>query len=481
MVSPPILLRLDRNRPVCYDSLPTRYTALDALQSRTLYCPSHFGNTYECALDNEISDLLHEAKHWGFNRYADWFDTIDLYDLYARSHRFHNMPEAVWARKFSNFACAAAEELDLGLVVTPNHVFSDQVTDENRATAGDRYFGQLVCPSKPGVTDMILGNYRNIFRDFAQRGLELSCIAGGAYDYGGCACQECAPWITAFGRLFLDIWQVAREHFPAVQANLWAWWWSDEDHRQFSDWADREATEVFGAVAFHLPYGTSDYQARPIPRGASEQAFVHIGYGERSNRDAYTHCGANIAAQRLERTVRYLDSRGATGFLAYSEGANDDINKALLGGLASSQYANADELLAAYAERYFGPSPDGWSELLRLLGDFESIDVKRCRPLFSTLERGARPGWRLEQIRGRLEMAEASQAVANNSAWDARRRTSARTFIDVKQRLYRDVWRLGLPRHIFRFDSYMPEWYDEYAALEGAQALPGTGSLHREA
>ena len=330
---------------------------LHSLPVRELYCPSHFGNTYECVLPNEMSALLEEARFWGFNRFSDWFDTIDLYNVYEKQHQLFNMPEAMWERKLSNYEAANESGLELGLVVTPNHVFSDQVTSENEAVKKDRFFGQLVCPSKPGVTEMILENYRRLFRDFAERGLQLNSISGGAYDYGGCACEDCTPWIVTFGRLFMQIAELAEELFGTISVELWGWWWTDEDHAAFTKWADAEAPGFFKSMAFHLPYGVTDYDARPIPEHCAESAFVHIAYGEKRSHDAYCHYGANIAPLRLERTVRNLQSRGANGFLAYSEGDHDDINKAILAGLSSGQYATADEVLEAYANRHFGNDP----------------------------------------------------------------------------------------------------------------------------
>ena len=204
------------------------------LKVRELYGPAHFGNTYECVLPNEMSELLREAKFGGFNRYTDWFDTIDLYNIYEKKHNKFNMPEAIWAQKFSNYQIASKLGLGIGLVVTPNHVFSDQVTTSNEAVKGDHIFGQLVCPSHPGVTEMILENYRKLFQDFARRGLRLESISGGAYDYGGCACENCTPWIVTFGRLFKQIAELAKEFFGTISVDLWGWWWTDEDHVLFS-------------------------------------------------------------------------------------------------------------------------------------------------------------------------------------------------------------------------------------------------------
>lgn len=443
----------------------------DALPVRELYCPAHFGNTYECALAGEMTDLLAEAKHWGFNRYADWFDTIDLYDLYARQSRLFNMPEALWARKFINFRCAADLGYDLGLVVTPNHVFSDQVTPETAAeTDGDRrYFGQLVCPNKPGVVEMILGNYRNLFTEFARRGLKLHAVSGGAYDYGGCACEACRPWIVTFGKLFKQIADLAREVFGEIEVSLWGWWWTDEDHEQFTAWADDEARGFFRALAYHLPYGRTNYDLRPVPAGARERAFVHASYGEREAKDSYGHFGPTVAPDRLEKTVAFLRQRRAEGFLAYTEGDCDEINKAILGGLASGQFDTGRAALQAYAERYFGNDPAGWAELLGAMGDYFTLDTPACRARWDKLARDARPSWRLDAVAERLAMAEADAAASSGTDWTPQRLAAAKAYIDAKERLYRRVWRLGLQRHIFQVEvpARMPAWYPEYLQQTG--------------
>jgi len=199
----------------------------EALRVRELYCPSHFGNSYEVAGKEEMRSVLTEARFWGFNRYSDWFDTIDLRNPYEKHDGLFDMPEAVWAQKFSSYAIAASLGFNLGLVVTPNHVFLEQVTPENAAEkVRGRIFGQLVCPSKPGVTEMILQNYRRLFQDFVDRKLRLTSLSAGAYDYGGCNCSSCRPWIVTFGRLTRRIVEVARDFFPDIEAELWGWWWS---------------------------------------------------------------------------------------------------------------------------------------------------------------------------------------------------------------------------------------------------------------
>ena len=441
------------------------------LPVRELYCPSHFGNEYEVAGDNEMRTILEEARFWGFNRFSDWFDTIDLYDLYARDRKYFNMPEAMWERKLANFAVASDLGLDLGLVVTPNHVFSDQVTPENAAVSGGHYFGQLVCPSKPGVTEMVCRNYRNLFEDFASRGLRLGSISGGAYDYGGCACDNCAPWIVSFGKLFLDIVRVGEEVFGPVNAEIWAWWWSDDDHEAFSAWADREAPGRFRSLANYIPYGQSQYTVRPVPKGCSERAFTHIGYGEKGAGDVYGHYGPTVAPQRLQATCEFLASRGASGFLAYSEGVFDEANKALMAGMASGTFDTAMDALKAYADRYLGGDADGWAGWLAAMGDVEALDPTAARREFDLLAAAARPSERLSMWEGKLRMREADAAVQQSSTWDEDRMAAAGAFWAEKERLWRGLWRRGLCRHIFRFDWRAPTWHTEYAERTRRQQL----------
>lgn len=453
-----------------------------ALPVRELYCPSHFGNEYESAMDREMRETLAEARFWGFNRYSDWFDTIDLYDLYARGRTLFNLPEAVWERKFANFAVAADLGFELGLVVTPNHVFSDQVTPATAAVTGGRYFGQLVCPHRPGVTDLVRRNYRNLFAEFAQRGLRLGTISAGAYDYGGCACEACRPWIVSFGKLFLEILAEAEAVFGTVNADLWAWWWTDEDHEAFAAWADRQAPKRFSALANHILYGESRYKVRRLPAACSERAFTHIGYGEKGGIDVYGHYGPTVAARRLQATYEFLAGRGASGFLAYSEGTFDEVNKAIMAGLASAQYASASDVLEAYAERHFGGDARGWADWLTAMGDVETLDPLPARRDFDLLARQARPSERLQSWAQKLAMREADAAVRQQPAWDTARLAAAEAFWAAKERLWRGLWRRGLCRHIFRFDWKVPAWHAEYVHQSRRAPLAvATGPAPKEA
>jgi hypothetical protein len=451
------------------------------LRVRELYCPSHFGNTYEVAGPNEMRSLLAEAKFWGYNRFSDWFDTIDLYDLYHKKHQLYNMPEAVWDQKFRNFKEASNLGYDLGLIITPNHVFSDQVTLENEATKeGTHIFGQLLCPSKKNSVEIILENYRNLFSDFAKRDLNLSAIASCPYDYGGCACEDCQPWIVSFGRLTVQIIQLAREFFPEVQAELIGWWWSDQEHQLFTDWAEENAPGIFTAIDHHILYGETSFAKRVVPKGCAERAFLNIGYGEKKGIDLYGHFGPTIAPKRQEKTIDFLFEQEADGFLAYSEGACDEINKAIAAGLASAQFDNANEVLEAYAQRHLGGDTKGWREWLYQIGDITSLDTSVSRSSFDRLASSSRQSWRLQALEEKLKMCEANAAVQSHTSWTQPRIAAAENFWTAKENLWRDIWKMGLGRHSIHlhYEGYSPSWNDEYRQLSNknvstqSQALP---------
>ena len=74
-------------------------------QDRILYAPGHFGNSYEVMGEHEMRDYLAECKGYGFNRYADWYDTADCTDLFSGQNHML-LGSALWQRKKANFRSA---------------------------------------------------------------------------------------------------------------------------------------------------------------------------------------------------------------------------------------------------------------------------------------------------------------------------------------------------------------------------------------
>ena len=304
---------------------------------RELYCPAHFGNSHEVMTAADMREMCSEAKRAGYTVYGDWFDSADLKNPLDNPRNEHLLPQELWERKLRNMRIAQDAGLDTDLMLTSNHVYLNQLRDDLRAeTSGDhRMFGQLLCPHIPEAREIILQNARELFGLLVASGVELGNLHAFAYDYGGCSCEQCTPWIVTMAELFAEELEVAREFFPEITPRLIGWWVTEEEHELLADWVDANAPGLFASCALHIQYG----QTRPaagtprLPKGCEPHAFVHIGYNSTPTtpKDVYGIYGPVVAPERLEATARDLTEFGCTGYVTYDEGAFDDVNRAVWG------------------------------------------------------------------------------------------------------------------------------------------------------
>ncbi|HEV8636444.1 MAG TPA: hypothetical protein VG370_19650 [Chloroflexota bacterium] len=448
---------------------------------REAYCPGHFGNSYEVMWPREMAAYLAELRHWGFNRYSDWLDGADTCDPYTAGRSWTpnmvrylwNLPMELLARKKAAFRAATDLGLGVNLIVTPNHVFVDQLKPELLAEISDRTLGQLICPSKPEARAIILENHDRLFRDLAENGVEVASITAGAYDFGGCACDRCNPWIVTWAELVREVHDLARRRFPEVEPWLLTWWWQEDDYRLFGEWVERKTPGWTRAMVFQIQYGQTRMDEGPVPAGCRKIAFVHIGYGDvAGDVDLYAKYGAPVAAKRLPETVAAIAAQGGVGFQAYSEGVFDDVNKAILGALSSGRARTADEALREYAGRYFGANAEDaaeWARWLAGLGVRGQIELAAAQATFQRLAPRAAPGWRLEQLRSKLALEELDrQIAAGGDGWDDRRFALVDAFLAEQERLNRRVYGLGPVRYVIALRTIVPSWYASWRRAIGA-------------
>ena len=364
--------------------LPSLTGATEApFEVRELYAPAHFGNGYECMGEYEMLDTLKEAQFWGFNSYGDWFDMLDCADI-ATTKRQFDLADALWFQKKANFHSAQRIGLPRSFLLTPNHVYLNQSSQKDiQAVMGGHVFGQLVCPSNPKGREIILKDYEYLFSDAKAAGIRFTSMESGPYDYGGCNCEKCKPWILTYAKLAHDIHKMAEKYHPGIKNDMIGWWWKPEEHRLFAEWCDKNAPGWVRNMYLHIPYGKTTVSNVPLPKGCKRGAFVHIGYADKAQpKDVYGHWGPVVAANRLEKTLIDLKKQGVTVLTAYSEGQSDDVNKALYAGLASGKYKTADEVLEAYAARYFGTDAETskqWAAWIKAWGSPFSRDTEESQ------------------------------------------------------------------------------------------------------
>ncbi len=415
-----------------------------------LYAPGHFGNWYEVAGEREMRAVLEESRHWGFNCYGDWFDTLDCTDPFSGDPQYA-LGNALWDAKKAHFRTAQSLGMKTDLVITPNHVFRDQLSPERLAKKNPRIIGQLVCPSIPGGREVILDNHRRMLAGLASAGVRLTFITAAPYDYGGCACEQCHPWIITFARLSCDIHDIARQYHPGVELRFIGWWWSAQEHTQFAERMDREAPGRAVSIALHIPYGKTSVSDVALPRQCEKHAFVHIGYADRDQpRDIYGRTGPVIAARRLEQTVSELRRQSVSGVMAYSEGIYDDVNKALLGGFWSGSHPSAGKLLEAYAGRYFSladSEAQRWAAWVLPWGTPFNHDAASAKAQLSTFKVDT-ADWRWRQWALKADMFVAHSAIGAGKTWTPERLARAEAFWAAYEELNRKVYGLGPLRHI---------------------------------
>ncbi len=451
------------------------------LPIRECYCPAHFGNAYEAMGPREMAAYLAEMKGMGFNRYGDWITTTDICNPYT-SVAAWDLGKEQLDRKKKAFRAAQKLGLGLNLILTPNHVYLDQLKPELAAKRSPRVFGQLICPSQPEGRKIILDNFTRWFKDFSDEGLRLSAFTAFAYDYGGCECDKCKPWILTFARLMKEVHVIAEKDHPGIEPWFCSWWWTPEEHALFNDWVAKEAPGWLKAMTMHIEYGKTCPKDVPVPAGCRKLAFVHIGYGDQRDMEVYGHHGAVIAPRRLPETLKELRQRGFEGFQAYSEGVFDDCNKMLLAGLASGRFPDAEAAFRAYAEQYFGASPGqaaAWAPWLSQWGDRNKVPLPAVAEEFARLSEGVKPSWRLEHWRCKIELEALDRAIGSPKPveWTPEKLALAENYFSVQERMYREVYRLGPLRHVLNPTVMPPQWFASWISAnksmkEAAKLLP---------
>jgi hypothetical protein len=341
------------------------------------------------------------------------------------------------------------------------------------AVKGGRVFGQLICPSQPRARQVILKNYDNLFADLARAGVRLTHLNTCPYDFGGCRCKQCEPWILTYVELSREIFLVARKHYPQIRMDMVGWWWTAEEHRLLADWVDRHAPGWIDHIYLHLPYGATRVADVPLPKGCGRGAFVHISYAEQAApRDMYGHLGPLIAAERLQKTVSDLKTQGVTAVMAYSEGVFDDVNKAILAGLASGRQPTADEVLRAYARRYFGADAATaglWAAWLKAWGKPFDVDTRQsAATLQMLLKRTRKESWRLRQWELKQQLFAIHRQIGPGTEWTPERLAAVERFWAVQEQIRRGLWGLGPQRHVFARQYTPLPWYASWAKFTAA-------------
>ncbi len=463
---------------------------------RLHYMPGHFGNSFEVAWPAEMKRCVEDLALWGSSGYADWFDPNDMPDPY-RPQVYCSTSMSLWQRKKEVLRAAQDLGLDLALAITHNVGFTDQLRPEWVGVRSHRLRvqGQVLCPSIPAARQVCLDNQENLFRDLAGAGLRLSKLIYAPYDDGGCACDRCQPYYPTFLGMVAQIHGIARRYFPDVRADLCGWWVNDEEMQQVQDFARGPARDWFGAFQFSATYGVfalPDVRARlgALPLSS----FLHLGFSH-DNRDVYIRTGLHAAPRRIQSVIGSFAGQQCLGFNSYNEGFGDHFNQFLATRLGRLPDADVAQLTADYVRQVFGLRGAPLARVVDVLLAMEQLDEAQAEGWVATLRSVARhvrtpprQPWAFDQVRLKAELMALDHLIGSGEGWREEADLApvaahiARR-LALSETLWREVYGLGVLRHIFIPARMLPRWFESYQRLRPAppdRICPGS-ALSREA
>ena len=302
---------------------------------RMCYMARHFLNWYHLATPDELTTYIDDlalAGHNAFNFQCELptlgkngnFEQVSL----AAVNRVHALDCGFSSSGGGN---QAPEDSPKELRGVPN-------SDPTRGNLGFN-----VCISKPEGMDYLC----------RLREEKIAKLAGSAPDYfnywpfdeGGCECDGCKPWGgNGFLRLIERFRAMNNAAFPKSKTIISTWVFHDDDWEGLYRWLEKHDGVDYILADSHTDFPKYPLE-HPTPKGIPIMTFPEISMWGRASWGGY---GATALPKRFTRLFRQVE-RIADGFMSYSEGLYEDINKEVVNGLYINPLVDTDDILRTYA------------------------------------------------------------------------------------------------------------------------------------
>ncbi len=448
---------------------------------RQHYLPGHFGNSFEVAGEREMERYLEDMALSGANGYAEWFDTNDMTDPYEPlSYGSINFSMSLWRRKKRGLLYAKKLGLDVSLCITHNVVFTNQLDPALRGVRNPQYHvqGQVLCTSNPAAREVCFHNYRNLFSDLRDTGVEVDKLFFAPYDDGGCACERCQPgYYAKFLGMVNEIYTIAAGYFPKIGADICGWWTSPEEFSQLQAFAaSRSWLKTF---QYSVTYGVMAVPAdiRDTVGRLGLSTFVHIAFSHVMD-DRYMAGGFHAAPHRLRAILGSFEQAGCLGMNTYNEGFGDHLNVVLSSLLARNPDADTDAAIEDYCMEYYGLGADDARAVREVICEIQYLDASRAQGELDVLK-AVRPRvrvpllqpWIFEHLYRKAELMALDFRIGAGGWQSAAEMAPVLPQIEERilktELLFRQVYGMGVPRAVFVEEWHYPKWYRDYKRLKG--------------
>ena len=338
-----VLLRAIRYGADSFELDDGEYRFSPSKPYRIAYFARHFNNWYLKAGADELVRYMEDLALWGINGF--------------HMQLAYPVVDMVWSTEGDRAVFAAASvalgerarALDVDLSTSGgSNCAPEDMPPEFRATKdpkGSRGADEYnVCPEKPGALDYLL-KLRQAANDSTKH-IPVSGVVYWPFDEGGCACEKCAPWGgRGYVKLIERLRDVNEKTYPGVRHIVSTWFFRDDDWEAFYGYL-KKGQDWIGALLIDSGGDFPRYPLEhPLPKDIPVITFPEISMW---GRFPWGGTGANPLPERFERLYRQCEAI-ASGFMLYSEGIYEDVNKIVINGLYVDPKRTHDDMLREYA------------------------------------------------------------------------------------------------------------------------------------
>ena len=403
------LLKSFGYRETSFAATDGSYDFRPAKSLRMAYFARHFLNWYMEAPADELCRYIDDLALDGINSFSYQFAMPLAYVPHVAEGRIEEF-ERISYRMSERVAeldcdfCASGGNNQMPLD-TPEKFRGVPNSDPKRGNLGFN-----ACPAIPGALEAMMANRVKSLGTI--EGVRVGFFNYWSFDEGGCECETCKPW-GGKGMLGLieKFHAVNRKAHPEAKALVSTWVFHDDDFEglwkyiETHDWIDYVICDS------HTEFPTYPLK-HPICGRTKIITFPEISMYGRKPWGGY---GATVLPDRMERLFRQADPV-SDGFMYYSEGSYEDLNKALEVGLYVNPKTHADDILAQYARYHFaGTDPKDLVTLAHLLErnhdvfHLEDAPTAEAKALVGKMDREILPRlrkswrWRLVYLRAMID------------------------------------------------------------------------------
>lgn len=338
------------------------YAFSPAKRYRIAYLARHFNNWYLKASVDEFLRYIEDMALWGINGF--------------QLHLDYPAVDMVWSstgdrKVFDAVSVALGERikaLDMDLMTFGgDNCAPEDMPPEFRAVPDPKPRGAQqynVCPEKPSALEYLL----KLKRDALEKSREfpVSGLLYWPFDEGGCACEKCSPWGgNGYVRFIERLSKEVEAVHPGAKHVVSTWFFREGDWRGFYKYLENQ--NWIDMILVDSPSEFPKFPLEhPVPKDIPVITFPEISMW---GRFPWGGTGANPMPARFERLFRVCEKK-VQGFMLYSEGIYEDVNKIVVNGLYVDPRRHGADILADYARWELpGCNPADFVRLCEMLED----------------------------------------------------------------------------------------------------------------